>query len=883
MMKYYLESEDAVVKELKSSYDGLSSAEASRRLSKLGKNKLDSKKKEGIVKSFFRALLDPMIIMLLIAAGISTATAIIQNESFTDLFIILFVVVINTVLSVFQERKAEHAIEALKELTAATCTVIRDKKTITVKSEDVTIGDVVLLEAGNQVPADCRIIESYSLKADESGLTGESVSIGKLCGVLSLKRDKGDIPLGDRKNMLFSGSTIVYGRGKAIVTDIGMNTEMGKIAGALNDSVSEQTPLQKKMSELSSMLTRLVVIISMAVFVFGILRSGTFNGKIVLDTFLMSIALAVAAIPEGLPAVVTIILSVGVTSMSKKNALIRKLSAVETLGSTQIICTDKTGTLTKNKMTVTDVYTADDDMLMKAMLLCVDAKPDTRGKKAKINGEPTETALVEYALSKGLSYFDINEKYKRVFEIPFESERKMMTVLCAAGGSYIQLTKGACEVLLKRCDRFLDFGGRIVAMSASQRHSIEEKIKGCTGRALRVLGFAFAIRDSVPSHRTDQSEDIENRLVFVGFAGMMDPCRPEVRDALVRCKSAGIRTIMITGDHKDTAVAIGKSLGIITNESEAMSGSELDMLDEAKIAQAAEKCSVFARVQPEHKTKIVKALKSKGYVVAMTGDGINDAPSIKSADIGISMGVAGTDVTKGVSDMVLADDNFATIESAVEEGRRIYDNVKKVIQFQLSTNMAEVVVICASSLMGLSILSPSHLLWINMVTDCAPGLALGMEKIDNDVMKRKPRDSKESVFSDGAGADMIIQGLFMSALIFLSFFVGQVFEFGRFGIFSSSIGASMAFLTTNFTEIFHAVCMRSRREFILKIKHRNLWLTAAFLLTTILTLGVIRIEFFAGLFEFAALNKLQVAVSIGIAFLIVPFVELTKLIQKIIG
>ena len=883
-MQYYLESEDAVLRSLKTSPDGLSETEAAKRIAKYGQNRLTDRKKEGIIKKFFKSLADPMIIMLLAAAIVSTVIAVIQNEPFTDLFIILFVVAVNTVLGVFQESKAEHAIEALKEMVSASANVIRDGTVKSVKSENLTVGDIIIIEAGDQIPADCRIIESHSLKTDEAPLTGESFPIAKMSDILYLKKSESTVPLGDRLNMLYSGSTVVYGRGKAVVTAVGMSTEMGKIAGALNDSISEMTPLQKKMSELSGVLTKLVIGICLAVFIFGIIRAGYFSGKVVLDTFMMSIALAVAAIPEGLPAVVTIILSAGVTSMSKKNALIRRLSAVETLGATQIICSDKTGTLTQNKMTVTDTYTNDKDLLITAFALCCDAKPNDPESNAaspiertqKITGEPTECALIGFAIENGLDLHALCDKHKRVFEIPFDSERKLMTTVSAYGSGYVQFTKGACEVLLERCTHYIDKSGKISPLTSDIKTQINNVIGGFAAKALRVLGVGFKKHTAVP-----QNGNIENNLIFIGLCGMIDPCRPEAYSAIAECREAGIRPIMITGDHKDTAVAIAKELKIIENSSEAVTGSELQKMSESELAETVGKCSVFARVQPEHKTGIVKALKNLGYVVAMTGDGINDAPSIKSADIGISMGITGTDVTKGISDMVLADDNFATIVSSVEEGRRIYDTVRKVIQFQLSTNMAEVVVIFVSSFLGVQILSPAHLLWINMVTDSAPGLALGMEKSESDIMKRTPRKSNESIFSGNAGSDMIIQGIFMSLLIFLSYFLGQYFEFGKIGLFASAVGASMAFLTTNFVEIFHAVCMRSQREYILKLKTKNPWLIGSFVLTAILTVGVMYIDVFSEMFKFQELGLIQLIISFIIAFLIVPFVELTKLIQKL--
>ena len=874
-MKHYLEEIEEVLKDVKSSKEGITSEEALKRQQSEGKNKLKAKEKEGMFKKIIKSLTDPMIIMLLVAAGISAITAVIQNESFTDVIIILFVVIINTILSLIQESKAEQAIDSLMEMTAATSKVLRDGKMQIIKSEDLVVGDVILLEAGDSVPADCRILESYSMKVEESALTGESIPVSKIIDVLMLKEtNEENIPLGDRKNMLYSGSTVAFGRGKAVITSIGMNTEMGKIAEALSKAEDEKTPLQKKMAELSKVLTKLVVAISVFVFIFGIIRSGNFSGGVILDTFLIAIALAVAAIPEGLPTIVTIVLSIGVTSMAKRNALIRKLTAVETLGCTQVICSDKTGTLTQNKMTVVDISTSDKELLAKAMALCSDAEIE-EGKEAK--GEPTECALVNYAESIGIHKYELISKYPRIGEAPFDSGRKMMSTIHNIDNEIIQYTKGACEILLEKCTGYLE-NGNVIPITDEIKNKIISKNKEFADRALRVLGVAYKKYNKKPENC--EPENIENNLIFIGFVGMIDPCRPEVYEAIKECKNAGIRTIMITGDHKDTAVAIGKDLGIISNDEEAITGTELEKISDEELIEVVNKCSIFARVQPEHKTRIVNALKAQNLVTAMTGDGVNDAPSIKAADIGISMGITGTDVTKGASDMVLADDNFATIVNAVEEGRKIYDNIRKVLQFQLSTNMAEVVAVFASSVMGITILTPANLLWINMITDSTPGLALGMEKAEGNVMKRKPRSSNESIFSNGAGVDMVIQGLFMAILIILSFFIGQYMELGHWGIFTSIDGMSMAFITTNFVELFHAVSMRSQRGSIFTMKTFNWWLLGSVILTIILTLGVVYIPFLANLFNLASINLAEFSVAFGLAFLIIPVLEVVKFIQR---
>ena len=774
-----------------------------------------------------------------------------------------------------QESKAENAISSLMEMTKATSKVIRDGKIQTVKSEDLVVGDVIVLEAGDSIPADCRILESYSMKVEEAAITGESVPVNKVIDILTLKENTLDIPLGDRTNMLYSGSTVVYGRGKAVVTRTGMNTEMGKIADALQDAEEGQTPLQRKMAELSKTLTKLVIGISVFVFLFGIIKTGDFSGGHILDTFLVAVALAVAAIPEGLPAIVTIVLSIGVTAMAKRKALIRKLSAVETLGCTQIICTDKTGTLTQNKMTVTDKVTFDEKLLAKAMALCSDAEIKPGDKESM--GEPTEAALVNYANSLGLPKYDLVKDSPRIGEAPFDSNRKMMSTVHKVDNKFIQYTKGACEILLDRCSGYLSENG-VVPMTDEIRKEIKTKNKEFADKALRVLGAGYREYDEKP--KSFEAEDLEKDLIFIGFTGMIDPCRPEVYEAIKECRKAGIRPIMITGDHIDTATAIGKDLKIIEDSSEAVEGSTLEKLTDIELIEVVKTCSVFARVQPEHKTRIVRALKSQDYIVAMTGDGVNDAPSIKAADIGIAMGITGTDVTKGASDMVLADDNFATIVNAVEEGRKIYDNIRKVLQFQLSTNMAEVLYVFIASVLGITIVTPAQLLWINMVTDSTPGLALGMEKAEGNLMSRKPRPAGEGVFSDGAGVDMVIQGIIMAAIVILSFFLGEYMQNGVWRIAESADGITMAFLTANFIELFHAISMRSQKNSIFTMKHFNWWLLGAFVLTTLLTLVVIYVPFFANLFEFTRIDFKEFITAFGLAFSIIPIIEVLKLFKR---
>lgn len=875
MMKEYLKSADEVFADIGSSANGLTSAEAQTRLEKNGKNKLAEAKKPSVIKKFFAELADPMIIILLIAAAVSGVTAALQNESFTDVFIILAVVLINAVLGVVQESKAEKAIEALQKITAATSKVLRDGRPVTVKSEDLVVGDVVLLEAGDAVPADCRLIEEASLKAEESALTGESVPVTK-CAEKLCADGKKDVPLGDRKNMVYMGSSVSYGRGVAVVTAVGMDTEMGKIAGALAAAKDEDTPLQKKLNQLSKILSVLVLGVCVVVFAVDILRivpNVTFDA--LLKTFMVAVSLAVAAVPEGLAAVVTIVLSMGVTKMSKRNAVIRKLTAVETLGCTQIICSDKTGTLTQNKMTVVERSSDDEKLLATAMAVCSDAK---EGENGEAVGEPTECALVNDAISLGLT--DSINGYKRIGEAPFDSMRKMMSVVVENGGHIVQFTKGAPDEVLKHCTHYLE-NGEELPMTEKVREKILAENKRMADKALRVLCAAKKEHKEKPAN-TEPAE-LENDLCYIGLSGMIDPIRPEVKAAIAECREAGIRPVMITGDHKDTAVAIAKELGIITDASQAITGAELDDISDEDFAERVKDYSVYARVQPEHKVRIVKAWRALGKVTAMTGDGVNDAPSIKNADIGVGMGITGTDVTKNVADMVLADDNFATIVSAVEEGRRIYDNIRKAIQFLLASNLAEVLSVFAASLLGFTILNPVHLLWINLITDCFPALALGMERGEADAMKRPPRDSKDGIFSNGVGAGVAIQGFFIALLTFVSYFVGHFMEAGKWEITESPDGMTMAFLTLSLVELFHAFNMRSRERSVFTIKKQNGWLWGSLLLAFVLTSAVIFVPAFATAFGFETISLNEFAVALALAVAIIPLVELEKLIARAIN
>lgn len=873
-MKHYCEQIDNVLSEVKSTPVGLSSDEANSRLLSNGPNKLAESKKDSLLKRFLNQLTDPMIIILLAAAAISGTLAIVEGESFTDVIIILAVVVINAVLGVYQESKAEKAIEALQQMSAATSKVLRDGKQILVKSEDLVVGDVVLLEAGDAVPADGRLIQNASMKIEEAALTGESVPVTKFIDIIQLKDDAKDVPLGDRKNMVYMGSTVVYGHGKAVITATGMDTEMGKIADALANASEGQTPLQLKLSQLSKILTWLVLGICVVIFAVQCLRSGGLNFESILNSFMVAVSLAVAAIPEGLAAVVTVVLSIGVTNMSKRNAIIRRLTAVETLGCAQIICSDKTGTLTQNKMTVVDFFGENEKQIAQAMALCCDAELDTDGT---VTGEPTEAALVSWAASLELPKYTLKEQFPRVGEAPFDSGRKMMSTVHYHEHIYTQYTKGAPDVILGRCSSYLK-DGQCVPMTEEYRNQILKANKDMADKALRVLACAQRVGNTAPL--SYEADDLEKDLCFVGLTGMIDPVRPEVKNAIAECKNAGVRAIMITGDHVDTAIAIAKELGILHGTQKAITGAQLNDMSDEVFAKELPNISVYARVQPEHKTRIVNAWRDAGYVTAMTGDGVNDAPSIKSADIGVGMGITGTDVTKNVADMVLTDDNFATIVGAVEEGRRIYDNIRKAIQFLLGSNMSEVISIFVATLLGFTILKPVHLLWINLITDCFPALALGMEEAEPDIMQRKPRRANAGIFSDGMGIDVAYQGILVSILVLASYFIGHYMESGVWEIANSADGMTMAFLTMSMAEIFHSFNMRSQRGTIFALPTKNKVLIGAAVFTLIATTAVCEIPFLAAAFGFTSVTLIEYVLAIALGFLVIPVVEIVKFVQR---
>ena len=873
MSELYQRTQDDILTELNSSPSGLSEEQAEERLKKYGENKLAEAKKTTVLQRFFQQLKDPMLLILLAAAAVSAVTNALSSESYTEVFIILVVVLLNAVLGVIQESKAEAAIEALQSMTAAKCKVLRGGELKVIESSRLVPGDVVILEAGDAVPADGRLLESASLKIEEAALTGESVPVNKAVEVIF----DGDVPLGDRKNMCYMGSTVVYGRGRAVVTATGMGTEMGRIAGVLAQTEQEQTPLQRKLSQLGGMLSKLVLGICVFIFVFDLLVAGDFSLDSVLRTFMVAVSLAVAAIPEGLATVVTVVLSIGVTNMSKRNSVIRRLTAVETLGCTQVICSDKTGTLTQNKMTVVEHY-GPVDTLAAAMTLCCDAVYSPGGAQ----GEPTEAALVNFGAANGQIKPELEKTQPRAAEAPFDSMRKMMSTVHKCGDSYIQYTKGAPDEVLKCCTCCLD-NGEVRPLTEEKRREILSVNHSMADRALRVLAAAERRWDALPEDCSPGN--LERELCFIGLTGMIDPVRPEVKSAIDECRRAGIRPIMITGDHKDTAVAIARELGIINDASQAIEGRELNRLSDDELDDVIDKYSVYARVQPEHKVRIVSSWRRRGAITAMTGDGVNDAPSIKSADIGVGMGITGTDVTKNVADMVLSDDNFATIVDAVGEGRRIYDNIRKTIQFLLASNMSEVVGVFAATLMGFTLLNPVHLLFINLITDCFPALALGLERGEPDIMDRPPRKASDGIFAGGLGVDIAYQGVLIAVITLASYIIGHCMEAGHFawphGV--SDDGMTMAFLTMNMCEIFHSFNMRSQRRSIFTLPGHNKLLLGAMLAALALTTIVLEVPAIAAAFGFTPVGWNEYAVALGLAILVIPIVELVKLFQRRTG
>ena len=872
-MEYYQQTAREAFAAQASGPEGLTQGQAAARLAKTGPNELRRAKKESLFQRFLQQMADPMIVVLLAAAALSALTAACAGESFADVFIILAVVLINALLGVYQESKAEKAIEALQKMTAAHSRVLRGGRPATVASRELVPGDVVLLEAGCAVPADGRLVETAALKIEEAALTGESLPVEKSAAALPAGRS---VPLGDRHCMAYMGSTVSAGRGRLLVTATGMDTEMGRIAGVLAATSQGKTPLQLKLAALSRSLSALVLAICVFIFGFGLWRAGSTDLATVLSSFMVAVSLAVAAVPEGLAAVVTIVLSMGVTRMSRQGAVIRRLTAVETLGCAQVVCSDKTGTLTQNRMEVQQSFGPEAE-LAKALALCSDAEPGAGGGA---EGEPTECALVEYAAKLGLAKKALCAAEPRVAELPFDSARKRMSTFHSRRGKpgVTQYVKGAPDLLLEKCTHWLK-NGTVVPLTAADRAAILAKNRAMAQSALRVLAAAKRDWTALPA-RLDP-ETAERELVFIGLVGMMDPVRPEAAAAIARCRAAGIRPVMITGDHKDTAAAIGRQLGILQSESQAVTGAQLDRLSDAELARRAPSFSVYARVQPQHKVRIVQAWKRLGCVTAMTGDGVNDAPALKAADIGVGMGVTGTDVTKNVADMVLTDDNFATIVTAVAEGRRIYDNIRKAVQFLLASNASEVLSIFAATLLGVQLLGPVHLLWINLITDCFPALALGMEKAEPDVMERPPRRPGESIFAGGLGLDVVWQGLLVTALTLAAYFTGVRLETGVWQVAQSGVGVSMAFLTMSMAEIFHSFNMRSQRGSVFALPTHNPWLWAAMASSLALSLGVLAWPPAAAAFGFEQLAPAQCGLALTLALAVLPAVELGKSLLRL--
>ena len=872
-MEYYQQTAREVFSALDSGPEGLSVRQAAARLAKAGPNELRRAKRESLFQRFLQQMADPMIVVLLAAAALSALTAACAGESFADVFIILAVVLINALLGVFQESKAEKAIEALQKMTAAHSRALRGGRPVTVESRELVPGDVVLLEAGCAVPADGRLVETAALKIEEAALTGESLPVEKTAAALPAGRAA---PLGDRHCMAYMGSTVSGGRGKLLITATGMDTEMGRIAGVLAATSQGKTPLQQKLAALSRSLSALVLAICVFIFGFGLWRVGSTDLATVLSSFMVAVSLAVAAVPEGLAAVVTIVLSMGVTRMSRQGAVIRRLTAVETLGCAQVICSDKTGTLTQNRMEVQRHFGPEAE-LAKALALCCDAVPGAGGRA---EGEPTECALVEYAARLGYAKAALTASEPRAAELPFDSARKRMSTFHTRRGEpgVTQYVKGAPDVLLEKCTHWLK-NGTVTPLTAADRAAIMAQNRAMARDALRVLAAAKRNWPALPADL--RPETAERELVFIGLVGMMDPVRPEAAAAIARCGAAGIRPVMITGDHKDTAAAIGRQLGILQSESQAVTGAELDRLSDEELIRRAPSFSIYARVQPQHKVRIVKAWKRSGCVTAMTGDGVNDAPALKAADIGVGMGLSGTDVTRNVADMVLTDDNFATIVTAVAEGRRIYANIRKAVQFLLASNASEVLSIFFATLMGFTLLGPVHLLWINLITDCFPALALGMEKAEPGAMDRPPRRPGESIFAGGLGLDVAWQGLLVTGLTLAAYFTGVRLETGLWQVAQSGAGVSMAFLTMSMAEIFHSFNMRSQRGSVFALPTHNPWLWAAMAGSLALSLGVLAWPPAAAAFGFEQLAPAQCGLALTLALAVLPAVELGKAVLRL--
>ena len=891
-MDYFNKKVDEVQKELETDIEnGLNKEETEEKRKKYGFNELEAKKKESLLVKFLKQFKDFMIIILIIAAIVSAFVGVKEGEGFTDSIIIMVVVIVNAIIGLVQENKAEKSLEALQKLSAHASKVIRNGELQVIPARELLPGDIVVLETGDYVPADIRLTEAINLKIQESALTGESVPIEKTTDVIT----DNETSLGDRKNMAFSSSMVTYGRGKGIVTAIGMNTEVGKIAGMLNEVEEKETPLQKRLNDLGKTLGIVCLIICVVIFLIGIAE-----GKELVDMFMTAVSLAVAAIPEGLAAVSTIVLAIGMQRMVKKNAIVKKLPAVETLGSATVICSDKTGTLTQNKMTVqklfynSKLYNLEDveknsllEKIVYANMLCNDTKIGANGE---LTGDPTETALVDMGFKLKFEK-EILKSNPRVKEVPFDSDRKLMTTVNNVNGKYVVYTKGGVDELLARCISYETAEG-VKDNLEDYKKDIYINNEEMAKSALRVLACAYKVIDHEPTD--EEMKNIENDLIFLGMCGMIDPPRPEVKVAVQKCKSAGIKTVMITGDHKITAIAIAKELGILENDDEALTGQELEKISDEDLTKNIRKYSVYARVSPEHKVRIVKAWKNNGEIVAMTGDGVNDAPALKTSDIGCAMGKVGTDVAKEAADVILTDDNFASIVTAVEEGRRIYDNILKVIQFLLSSNIGEIVVLLLAILLAptlgewfnisdINAITPLlaiHILWINLVTDSLPALALAVDPPDKNIMNRKPRDNSKGIFRGGMVFRVLYQGAMIGIITLLAFIVGLASSEGLPDAERIKIAQTMSFVVLAFSELVHVFNVRNNKESVFKTGiFSNKQLIIAILIAAALVLTILFVPALRDIFGIAILPEANVIETILLVISPLVIVELLKLFK----
>ena len=849
-----LKKEDVLKKIGSNEKTGLGKRDVKQRKQKYGLNKLEDKPQESLLVKFIKQFDDFMIIILIVASIISAGVSYIQGENdYVDSIIIIAIVILNALMGVIQEAKAEKAIESLKKMTPPKAKVLRESVTTEINAEDLVPGDIIILEAGNYVPADCRLLETHNLKIEESSLTGETEPVEKNADILC----KQNVPLGDKLNMAFMASIVVNGHAKAVVTEIGMNTNVGKIANMMLQDEAPETPIQKKLAQVGKILGILCLVICVIIFAIGLI-----NKIEPIEMFMTSVGLAVAAIPEGLPAIVTIMLSIGVTKMAKNNCIIRKLPAVETLGSSRVICSDKTGTLTQNKMTVVEIKARDINLTSELSCMCTDCEIIRKRGKLEINGEPTEIALVQNALNRNKNKTELEQNMPRVEEIPFDSNRKMMTTIHKKENKYLVITKGAPDVLIEKCKLTFD-----------EKRKIQRENMQMAEKALRVIAVSYKELDFLPIKIDSQT--IENNLNFVGLVGMIDPPREGVKEAVKTCKQAGIKTVMITGDHIETAKAIAKQLDILGAKDKAITGQELDRISQERLEKEISLYSVFARVTPEHKVRIVKAWQKTGAVVAMTGDGVNDSPALKNADIGIAMGKSGTDVARNASDMILTDDNFVTIVKAIKQGRNIYDNIKKAIHFLIATNIGEIITIFMGLILGFkSPLLAIQLLWINLVTDSLPAIAIGLEPPEKDIMRRKPVNSKKSIFADGLWNKIIIEGIMLGTLTLLAFSIGNKY-------YDLEVARTMTFISLGLMELVHSFNIKSEDSIFKVGIFENKFLIGSFILGVFVQTIVVFIPALADIFQLVQLTQEQWLITIGISLLPIPLMEIQKKIHEI--